>query len=101
MCSENKGADQPRSYDGTDLRLCFRIFKMFVFSCRVSFHGRIQRGGEGNRGSGPPWNCQIINFCHVDIFRKTPSGNLDLPPPEKIFWIRACILGSPKDTEQM
>ena len=31
---------------------------------------------EGDRGSGPPWNCQIINFCHVEIFRQTPSGNL-------------------------
>ena len=36
----------------------------------------------------PPRNCQIINFCHVGIFRQTPSGNLD-PPPEKMFWIRA------------
>ena len=44
--------------------------------------------GGGGRGSGHPWNCQIINFCHVEIFRQTPSGNLD--PPEKIFWIRAC-----------
>ena len=44
-------------------------------------------GGTG--GPDPPWNCQIINFCHVEIFRQTPSGNLD-PPPEKIFWIRAC-----------
>ena len=49
--------------------------------CRL-IHGRIQRGGD--RGSGPPpppWNCQIINFCHVEIFRQTPSGNLDPPPP--------------------
>ena len=47
---------------------------------------RIQRGGTG--GPDPTWNCQIINFCHVESFRQTPSGNLD--PPEKIFWIRAC-----------
>ena len=57
----------------------------------VRSHWRIQRGAGG---PDPPhththtWNCQIINFCHVEIFRKTPSGNLD--PPEKIFWIRAC-----------
>ena len=53
-------------------------------------HGRIQRGG---RGPDPPWNCQIINFCHVEIFHQTPSGTLDPPPPpppEKIFWICAC-----------
>ena len=37
------------------------------------------RGGD--RRSGPPWNCQIINFCHVEIFHQTPSGNLDPPPP--------------------
>ena len=41
------------------------------------------RGGA--RGSAPPiptptWNCQIICFCHVEIFRQTPSGNLDPPP---------------------
>ena len=58
-------------------------------------HGRIQRGGGGpDPAPPPPWNCQIINFCHVEIFHQTPSGNLDPPPPppapEKIFWIRAC-----------
>ena len=31
-CSENKGADQLRGYCEADLRLCFRICKMFVFS---------------------------------------------------------------------
>ena len=31
-CSENKGADQHRGYCEADLRLCFRICKMFVFS---------------------------------------------------------------------
>ena len=44
-------------------------------------HGRIQRGGGAGGPDTPfPWNCQIINFCHVEIFRQTPSGNLDLPP---------------------
>ena len=49
-------------------------------------------GGQGVRTPPPPppRNCQIISFCHVEIFRQTPSGNLDPPPPsEKIFWIRA------------
>ena len=32
LCSENKGADQVRSYREADLRLCFRICKMLVFS---------------------------------------------------------------------
>ena len=32
LCSENKGADQPRGQREADLRPCFRIFKMLVFS---------------------------------------------------------------------
>ena len=32
LCSENKGADQLRGYREDDLRLCFRICKMLVFS---------------------------------------------------------------------
>ena len=31
-CSENKGADQFRGYREADLRLCFRICKLLVFS---------------------------------------------------------------------
>ena len=34
--SENKGADQLRSYCATDLRLCFRLCKKPVFSQRGS-----------------------------------------------------------------
>ena len=37
LCSENKGADQLRGYCEADLRLCFRICKTFVFSCRGSY----------------------------------------------------------------
>ena len=32
QCSKNKGADQLRGYREADLRLCFRICKMLVFS---------------------------------------------------------------------
>ena len=32
LCSENKGADQLRGCHKADLRLCFRIFNMLVFS---------------------------------------------------------------------
>ena len=35
-CSENKGADQLRGYCEADLRLCFRICKMLVFSHDVA-----------------------------------------------------------------
>ena len=38
LCSENKGADQLRGYREADLRLCFRICKMLVFSRCGSFH---------------------------------------------------------------
>ena len=37
LCSENKGADQLRGYHEADLRLCFRICKMLVFSQRGSY----------------------------------------------------------------
>ena len=36
-CSENKGADQLRSYCEADLRLCFRISNDPVLSRRGSF----------------------------------------------------------------
>ena len=38
LCSENKGADQLRGYREADLRLCFRICKMLVFSRRGSIY---------------------------------------------------------------
>ena len=35
-CSENKGADQFRSYREADLQLCFCLCKLLVFSCSGS-----------------------------------------------------------------
>ena len=32
ICCENKGVDQLCGYREADLRLCFRIFKLLVFS---------------------------------------------------------------------
>ena len=32
LCSENKGTDQLHGYHEADLRLCFHICKMLVFS---------------------------------------------------------------------
>ena len=32
LCRENKGADQLRGYCETDLRLCFRLCRLLVFS---------------------------------------------------------------------
>ena len=53
------------------------IHKKGQYECRRTSTLGGSRGGEG--GPDPPWNCQIINFCHVEIFRQTPSGNLDPP----------------------
>ena len=39
-CSENKGDDQLRGYREADLRLCFRLCKLLVFSCTGSFNSR-------------------------------------------------------------
>ena len=36
-CSENKGADQLRGYREADLRLCFRIGRLLVFSRTGSY----------------------------------------------------------------
>ena len=36
-CSENKGADQLRSYCKADLRLCFRLCRLLVFPCGGSY----------------------------------------------------------------
>ena len=37
LCSENKGADQLRGHREADLRLCFRICKVLVFSRSGSY----------------------------------------------------------------
>ena len=44
-CSENKGADQLRGYREADLRLCFRICKLLVFSCTGSIIIEVDFGG--------------------------------------------------------
>ena len=47
-CSENKDADQLRGYREADLRLCFRICKMPVFSRRGSFDSDLIDVKTGN-----------------------------------------------------
>ena len=37
MCYENKGLDQLRGYPEADLRLCFRMCRLLVFSRGGSF----------------------------------------------------------------
>ena len=36
LCSQNEGSDQLLGYRATDLRLCFRICKMQMFSKRLN-----------------------------------------------------------------
>ena len=36
-CSKNEGADRLRGYREADLRLCFRICRLLVFSCGGSY----------------------------------------------------------------
>ena len=36
-CSENRGAEQLRSYCEADLRLCFRLCRLSIFPCGCSF----------------------------------------------------------------
>ena len=39
-CSENKGADQLRSYCEADLYLCLRLCRLFVFPCSGLFNNK-------------------------------------------------------------
>ena len=55
LCSENKGADQLRSYREAHLRLCFRICKKPVFS-------RCGSNVNPNKMSGLSNACWVIFF---------------------------------------
>ena len=50
-CSESKGADQLRGHREADLRLCFRICKMPVFSRRGSLLISVQTNGFSRNGA--------------------------------------------------
>ena len=54
--SENKGADQLRSYREADLRLCFRLCRLLVFPCGGSFKSFTEE-----------------MFRSADCFRRTPA----------------------------
>ena len=36
------------------------------------YSARADPEGGGTGGPDHPWNCQIIDFCHVEIFRQIP-----------------------------
>ena len=56
-CSENKGADQLRGYREADLRLCFRICRLLVFSRGGSY---IEKREEKKTFSAPGDRVSII-----------------------------------------
>ena len=74
-CSENKGADQLRSYCEADLRLCFRICRLLVFPWGSSFmkiikDTEIWRGAQWHSGvasdsesRGPGFDPQWWHRC--------------------------------------
>ena len=65
------------------------VYTNYFYNIEIlSKHGRIQRGGEGTGGPPPPhthtWNCQIICFCHVEIYVR-PLLGIWTPPPWENF----------------
>ena len=68
-CSENKGADQLRSYCEADLRLCFRLCRLLVFPC------------GGSCGSTAHSECSIIlnpSKMYMYHFRTNPPKDKPL-----------------------
>ena len=57
LCSENKGADQLRGYREADLRLCFRICKMLVFSLH----------GSNDIDANVNLSCLTSSFCIIAL----------------------------------
>ena len=68
MCGENKGADQLCSYCTADLRLCFRIYKLLVFSCTGSISVFDPKQVCLIQNMSKPANQQTINMVRVDVF---------------------------------
>ena len=66
-CSENKGADQLRSYCESDLCLCFRIGKNPVFS-RCGSNGYIIWQLVDNTESRKPHKIKLCTF-HLTIYK--------------------------------
>ena len=72
-----------------ELRLLLRRYDLAVLSTDSEMNAIVTStwaDPEGVQGVRTlPWNCKIINFCHVEIFRQTPSENLPPPPPPTKF----------------
>ena len=59
-CSENKGADQLRGYSEADLRLCFRLCRLLVFS----------------QGGSYRYNVVDLSITYFDYFAKLEAIKL-------------------------
>ena len=72
-CSENKGADQLRGHREADLRLCFRLCKLLVFSCTGSY--KISSFVENNKIAPEKKNmeyfCCFSHNLYTDCISKT------------------------------
>ena len=65
-CSENNGTDQLRGYREADLRLCFRICRLFVFPCARSFNNYLRTmdiNSINRMFSFQREKCNIIEIC--------------------------------------
>ena len=61
LCSENKDADQLRSYGAADLYLCFCICKKLVFLLRGSFKSLYYLCSENKEAD------QLRSYCAADL----------------------------------
>ena len=76
LCSENKGADQLRSYREADLRLCFRICKKPVFSRGGSFlNTHVVRSFGSNVTASSKLHNFILIFLFPNLLVVIASGN--------------------------
>ena len=73
-CSENKGADQLHGYREADLRLCFRICKLLVFSCTGSITCNLE-AYQNSVMSGCSQHLLGINHHHYGKFTCVAQGH--------------------------
>ena len=73
-CSENKGADQLRVYCEADLRLCFRLCRLMVFSCGGSYYILTSRK-KRKKVPQDTYECSLIIGTFWSISIKKRIGN--------------------------
>ena len=75
-CGENKGADQLCSYCTADLRLCFRICKLLVFSCTGSI-----KLGFSDKKLRTVFFLSSSHPCTSSLYLFRPCTCLQIPVP--------------------